>query len=215
MNIDNVKIKEAINSFLDKKIDRIKPVHKYSICIISILVPCLVFYFVSYSPKADEIKKLQIQQKNLEIEIAKIEKAASEITKYRAEMEETELMFSKASALLPQQQEIPSLLASISDVGQNSGLVFLSFTPKNEIKKDFYADIPVDVKVRGAYHNVGTFLDKISNLPRIVTVSDINMGGPKLQGGEIILETTFSLVTYRFIESIPQANDKKESNLKP
>jgi len=118
-------------------------------------------------------------------------------------MAETKLMFAKASALLPQQQEIPSLLTSISDIGQNSGLDFLSFIPKNEMRKEFYADIPVDIKVSGTYHNVGVFLDKISDSSRIVTVSDINMGGPKLQAGEMILETTFSLVTYRFVESAP------------
>lgn len=210
MNIDKVKIQEAINSFLDEKVARLKPLHKAMICVAAILLPCVTFYFLSYSPKTVEIKSLQSQQKNLADEITKVEKASREITKHRAEMAEAKLMFAKASALLPQQQEIPSLLASISDIGQNSGLDFLSFIPNNEIRREFYADIPVDIKVRGTYHNVGVFLDKISDLSRIVTVSNINMGGPKLQAGEMILETTFSLVTYRFVESALQADDKKK-----
>jgi len=210
MNFNKDRIEKGFNSFLDNKVSKLTPLYKIIICASAVLLPCIIFYFLSYSPKTDEIKKLGTQQKTLEAEITKVEKAAREITRHKAEMEETELMFAKASALLPQQQEIPSLLASISDVGQNSGLDFLSFTPKNEIKKDFYADIPVDVKVRGTYHNVGTFLDKISDLSRIVTVNDINMGGPKLQADEMILETTFTLVTYRFVEpsSISQVNDK-------
>lgn len=210
MNMDKVKIQEAINSFLDEKVSRLKPVHKIVICAATVLLPVIVFYFFSYSPKAAEIKNLLAQKQQLEAEITKVEKASREITKHRAEMAETKLMFAKASAFLPQQQEIPSLLASISDLGQNSGLDFLSFVPKNEIIKEFYAEIPVDIKVRGTYHNVGVFLDKISDLPRIVTVSDINMSGPKLQGGEMILETTFSLVTYRFVEPAPAGTDKKK-----
>ena len=210
MNVDKVKTQEAINSFLDEKIAPLKPLHKAIICIGAILLPCVAFYFLSYSPKTVEINKLQSQQKKLENEIKKVEKASREITKHRAEMAETKLMFAKASALLPQQQEIPSLLTSISDLGQNSGLDFLSFVPKNERRKEFYADIPVDIKVRGTYHNVGVLLDKISDLSRIVTVSNINMGGPKLQAGEMILDTTFSLVTYRFVEPVPQADNKKK-----
>jgi type IV pilus assembly protein PilO len=145
----------------------------------------------------------------LEAEIQKIETAAREITKHRADMAETKLMFTKAAALLPQEQEIPSLLSSISDIGQNSGLDFLSFVPKSEIRHEFYADIPVDIKVRGPYHNVGVFLDKISDLSRIVTVSDISMGSPARQSGEMILDTTFNLVTYRFVEPDPAAKDKQ------
>lgn len=214
MNIDKVKIQEAINSFLDEKVAQLRPLHKAIICVGAILLPCVAFYFLSYSPKTVEINKLLSQQKKLEDEITKVEKASREITKHRAEMAETKLMFAKASALLPQQQEIPSLLTSISDIGQNSGLDFLSFIPKNEMRKEFYADIPVDIKVRGTYHNVGVFLDKISDLSRIVTVSNINMGGPKPQVGEMILETTFSLVTYRFVEPAPQAQDKKKNKKK-
>lgn len=212
--MDKVKIQDAINAFLDDKVSRLKPAHKIAICAAAVLLPAIVFYFISYSPKTAEINNLLTQKQSLEAEITKVEKASREITKHRAEMAETKLMFAKASALLPQQQEIPSLLTSISDIGQNSGLDFLSFVPKNEIKKEFYADIPVDIKVRGTYHNVGVFLDKISDLSRIVTVSDINMSGPKLQGGEMVLETTFSLVTYRFVEPAPAGTDKKATETK-
>lgn len=210
MNINKVKIQEAFNSFLDEKIAKLKPLHKALVCLCAILLPCIAFYFLSYSPKSDEIDNLQVRQKKLEEEIAKIDAASRSITKHRAEMAETKLMFAKASALLPQQQEIPSLLISISDVGQNSGLDFLTFIPKSEIKKDFYADIPVEIKVRGTYHNVGSFLDKISNLSRIVTVANLDMSNPRLQAGEMMLETRMSLVTYRSVEPAPQAEDKKK-----
>ena len=96
-------------------------------------------------------------------------------------------------------------LTSISDLGKHSGLDFLSFAPKSEVVREFYADIPVDIKVRGPYHNVGVFLDRISKLPRIVAVSNLNMGTPKRVAGEILLDTSFKLVTYRFIETEQQA----------
>lgn len=129
-------------------------------------------------------------------------------------MAETKELFTQASSLLPQKQEIPSLLTSISDHGTNSGLDFLSFTPKKEIPREFYAEIPVDIKVRGPYHNVGVFLDKISKLPRIVNVDNINIGGPKREAGEMMLNTGFKLVTYRFIEPAKDAGKKKSKKKK-
>lgn len=206
MSIDKIKIKEAINSFLDGKIAKLKVPHKIAIVVIVLALPCAAFYFLSYSPGAKEIKELNTKKAKLEKEIAKVEKASKEIKKHRQAMAETELMFAKASGLLPQQQEIPSLLTSISDLGQSSGLDFLSFAPKKEVRRAFYADIPVDIKVRGAYHNVGVFLDKVSKLSRIVNVSNIDMKAPKQVGDEMILDTTFNLVTYRFVE--PEKQDK-------
>ena len=208
MSVNKVKMQEAINSFLDEKVSRLKTPHKIGICVAALLLPCVAFYFISYSPKTAEIKKLRTEKIKLEQEIKKVEKAAREIKKHRAEMAETKVMFEKASGMLPQKQEIPSLLTSISDQGQNSGLDFLSFTPKKEIVKEFYAEIPVDIKVEGPYHNVGVFLDKISKLSRIVTVSNVNMGTPTLTDGEMVLNTSFNLVTYRFVE--PSQQEEKD-----
>ncbi|MFH1217713.1 MAG: type 4a pilus biogenesis protein PilO [Pseudomonadota bacterium] len=215
MSLDKVKIQAALNAFLDDKVAALKLPHKLGIALAAILVPCAAFYFLSYSPKTKEIAGLESKKAGLVAEVNKVEKAAKEIDKHRAEMAETKLMFGEASRLLPQEQEIPSLLTSISDLGQNSGLDFLSFIPKAEIAKEFYAEIPVDIKVRGPYHNVGVFLDKVSDLSRIVTVSNITMGGAKKVAGEMILETSFNLVTYRFIEPAPtQEVGKKKSGKK-
>jgi len=76
---------------------------------------------------------------------------------------------------LPDKKEIPSLLTSISEAGKEAGLEFLLFQPISEINKDFYAEIPVSIKVAGNYHNVGLFFDNVSRLFRIVNIKDIVM----------------------------------------
>ncbi len=200
MSIDKAKIQDSFNSFLEGKVAQLKPVYKLGISLLVVLLPCLAFYFLSYSPQNKEINTLNTQVAKLEKDIKAVEKTSRQIKKYRAEMAEAQEMFSRASSLLPQGQEIPTLLTSISDLGQRSGLDFLSFKPGSEVAREFYADIPVSITVRGAYHNVGVFLDRISKLPRIVTVSDINMASPQKVADEMLLSTTFKLVTYRFIE---------------
>ena len=78
-----------------------------------------------------------------------------------------------------------------------SGPDFLSFKPGKETPKDFYAEIPVDISIRGPYHNMGYFLDQISKLDRIVTISDVKLGGSKEERGEIMLQTTCNMKTYK------------------
>ena len=113
--------------------------------------------------------------------------------------------------MLPKTQEIPDLLRNISDLGKTTGLEFISFLPAQEIQKDFYAEIPINITLLGPYHNVGSFLDKVSKLDRIVTVDNIKMAQPKELTGEILLTSTCQLVTYRFTgQKLPDPKDTKK-----
>ena len=78
------------------------------------------------------------------------------------------------------------------------GLDFLTFTPQADNPKDFYAEIPVTINVRGPYHNMGFFFDQVSKLERIVTVANVKMSSPKKEAGEMLLNSDCRLVTYRF-----------------
>lgn len=200
MPLDINKIKTGFDSFLDTKVSKLDQKQKLAIFIAALAIPIVACIFLVFSPKNKEIKGLEGRKANLEIEIRKVEATVRQLDKHKAEMEETKLQFKAASMLLPEGKEIPSLLTNISSQGTNSGLDFLSFKPTGEIPKEFYAEIPVSIAVNGPYHNVGLFLDKISKLPRIVTVSNVNMGSPKLIENEMFLNTTFNLVTYRFLE---------------
>jgi type IV pilus assembly protein PilO len=200
MDLNLEKIQKGFASFIDTKVSRLEAKHKVLILLFAMILPSLAFFFLGYSPKNKEIKALNNNKSALLTEISKVEATVKQLAKHQAEMKETELLFRAASLLLPEKKEIPSLLTNISGLGTNSGLEFLSFKPVNETPKTFYAEIPVNITVRGPYHNVGEFLNKISKLPRIVTVSEIGMGSPTQSGNEMLLNTTFNLVTYRFIE---------------
>jgi type IV pilus assembly protein PilO len=161
------------------------------------------FYIGSYKPQNDQMKLLEGQKVGLLQTIRRVEGIASNIGKHRVDMAEAKLMFQKASNLLPQQQEIPALLTNISDLCSNSGLEILSFRPGSEVAKTFYAEIPLTINVQGAYHNVGVFLDKVSKMSRIVSVSSMGLSGPREDEGEMILTTNLQLETYRFVEKLP------------
>lgn len=210
MALDIQKIQAGLEKFLDNKVSRLDMKQKMLIATAACILPCVAFFFLAYSPKSSEIKTLETKKAGIEEEIRKVEKIARELDKHKAEMAEVQRQFAEASLLLPDQKEIPSLLATISGQATSSGLDVLSFKPIVEKPQQFYAEIPVDIAVQGSFHNVGVFLDKISKLPRVVAVNNIKMDSPKQMGGEMILNSTFQLVTYRFLDSSEiEANAKK------
>ena len=93
----------------------------------------------------------------------------------------------------------------------DAGLEFLLFEPKPEVRKEFYAEIPVAINVTGGYHDMAIFLDKIARLSRIVNVKDISMGRTK--GGED-LNTSCTAVTYKFVEGPPPEDPKDKKKKK-
>jgi len=205
------KFTKSLDAFLDSKVARLPLQHKAAIAAAVLILPVVLFYFLAFSPKSDEIHRLEKSKQQLEKDIANLENKTANIAQFREEKRLAEEKFAALSVLLPQQKEIPSLLTNISGLGTNSGLDFLSFKPRAEIPADFYAQIPVEIKVSGGYHNVGLFLDQISKLPRIVNVSDLKMTNPSRSGNQMTLSTSFNLVTYRFIEQKPEtANAKKK-----
>ena len=199
------------NAFLDTKYIPLDNKIKIGIAVVLIIAPIALFYFFMYAPNVKKIQGLETQKTGLVAEIEKAKKAASELEAVKASIAATEEQFKETAILLPKDNEIPALLRNISDLGKGAGLDFLSFRPGAEVPKDFYAEIPIDIQIQGPYHNLGFFLDQVSKLERIVTVDNIQMGGGKKEGAEMLLNSTCRLKTYRFtgVQTAQPAQPKK------
>ncbi len=202
------------DSFIEKKYMPLDTRVKIFGALFIIAVPLALFIFFCYLPKDKEIKELSSRRDTLlqEIKLAKVK--ANNLDKHKKEMEETEKIFRETAKLLPKKKEIPILLRNISDLGKSSGLDFLSFKPGAEVARDFYAEIPVDISIRGPYHNMGYFLDKVSKLDRVVTVDNIKMGSPTRESSEMLLNSSCRLTTYRFTNVQKESKDKKKKKKK-
>jgi type IV pilus assembly protein PilO len=188
----------AITTFIDEKYIPLAPRIKLGIVVGIILLPLIVFYFSYYQQKAKKIQNLNQQKVSLTQQLQEVKLKASDLAKFEKEMKEAEDLFFETAVLLPKEKEIPKLLKDISALGQTAGLDFLTFKPLADIPKDFYAEIPVTINVRGPYHNMGYFFDQVSKLERIVSVSNVKMSSPKKEDGEMLLNSDCKLVTYRF-----------------
>lgn len=207
--MDTKNIQASFDSFLDTKVSTLPGNQKLAISAAVLIVPIALFYFLYLSPKGQEITGLEGSVATLQKELADIKATAAKLDEQKAVMAEIEAKFKEAALVIPDTKEIPSLLSSISNQGSGAGLDITSFVPAAEVAREFYAEIPVSLSVTGTYHNVGYFLDTVSKLPRIVNVSKISLGTPKLTEGEMLIDAKLDLVTYKFIEPTDAATGKE------
>jgi type IV pilus assembly protein PilO len=190
----------ALAPLLEKieKLTRPQRIAAYSA--VMVIVLGLSVYFLLW-PKYQDIDHYSKELVSVQAELDKAKKNARELNDWRTQMKKKEAEYATVMRALPEKEEIPSLLAGISQAGKDAGLEFLLFQPKPESAKDFYAEIPVDITISGTYHQVAVFFDKVANLPRIVNVREIKMAPQSIQGAGSTLTTACQAVTYKFIET--------------
>jgi type IV pilus assembly protein PilO len=188
----------AFATFIDEKYIPLSPKIKLAITAVIVLLPVVIFYFTYFQPKNEETERLYKQKVSLEQQLREVKLKAANLAKFEKELAEAEAKFQEAAVLLPKEKEIPNLLRDISALGRNAGLDFLTFKPLADVPRDFYAEIPITINVRGPYHNMGYFFDQVSKLERIVSVTNVKMSSPKEERGEMVLKSDCRLVTYRF-----------------
>ena len=202
-----IKISLEALSPVFEKVEKISKMQRMMIYFGAITILIGAFVYFSYLPKYKTVDKLNQNYDKLEQQLATAKRNAMQLEKFRNNMKNAEKEFRRVMKALPEELEMPAFLESISEAGQVVGLEFLLVQPKAEIQKDFYAEIPVSIQVAGNYHNVGLFFDRVSNLPRIVTIQGIKM--IPLRGGDKLI-TSCSAVTYKFVEEAPPEKSGKK-----
>ena len=199
----------AVTNFINEKYIPLAPRIKVAIFAIILLLPVVLFYFLFYQPKAEKIESLDKQTVQLKQQVQEAKAKAANKEQFEKELALAKEKFEELAVLLPKGKEIPKLLKDISALGRNAGLDFLTFKPLADVPKDFYAELPVSINVRGPYHNMGFFFDQVSKLERIVSVTNIKMTSPKKEGGEMLLKSDCKLVTYTFTNKALPKEPKK------
>jgi len=176
--------------------------------LVSILEAAALIWFL-YLPKYKELNGLKAEISTLENEINDKTRTANNLPKLKLEYEQLNQELLLALAELPNSKEIPSLLTSITSLGKNAGLDFLTFRPKPEVTKDFYADVPVDIVVSGSYFSVANFFAAVANLPRIVNITNVSFSDIKSVNNRMMTKVTCLATTFRFLDKKEIKDDKK------
>ncbi|MCL2524732.1 MAG: type 4a pilus biogenesis protein PilO [Betaproteobacteria bacterium] len=158
---------------------------------------------------SDQLSDLDTQEREevtLKQQYLDKKKQAVNLDIYREQLAEIDRSFGALLKQLPDKSEIDALLIEVNQAGLGRGLQFELFRPSQEQIRDFYAELPVAVKVNGAYHDVGAFAADIAKLPRIVTLNNVTMT-PLKDGGLLALDATIK--TFRYLDEGEIANQKK------
>lgn len=166
------------------------------------LLVASVLWFAFIQPKKEAILQAQTRNSKLVTERNENRDIAENRERWERRVEVLNEELAKAIKELPNEREIPELLRRISSIGKKIGLEFLLFQPLPEVPREFYADVPVKLKIEGSFHEVATFFDRIGKLNRIVNIRDISMSSPFSRSGKIILTTDGTAVTYRFLSDV-------------
>jgi type IV pilus assembly protein PilO len=175
---------------------------------VSILEAAALVWFL-YIPKHNELEVLKTKLAQLQGEIAEKTRIANNLPKLQIEYEKLNQELAQALTELPNSKEIPTLLTSITTTGKSSGLDFLTFRPKPEVPKDFYADVPVDIVVSGSYFSVANFFAAVANLPRIVNITNVAFSDIKSVNNRMMTKVTCLATTFRFLDKKEIKDDKK------
>ena len=198
---------QGIDSFISK-IENLSKIQRILIFSAIFILLIVIFVFMLYKPKLEKIGKLGKELDELEKKLVVAKKNAENLEKFQKMMKEAEFQFKTAMKALPEKEEIPSLLTSISRSGQDVGLEFLLFEPKTEVRKEFYAEIPVAMNIKGGYHDLAMFFDKVARLSRIVNIKNISIGRTK---DSQELSASCTAVTYKFVEPAPAKPASKKA----
>lgn len=189
------------------RIAKLPDYQKIAIALILYVGIFALFHFLVNKKLKIEVQNLEFQRSDLIQERDETRRIAENKDQFERDVERLNEELSRALKELPNQREIPGLLRNVSHLGRKNGLEFQLFHPLPEVRRDFYAEVPVEIVVTGTYHEVALFFDRVGKLPRIVNIRNVEMTKPEERSGRIILSTQCEAVTYRFIEQAPAGGD--------
>ena len=168
------------------------------------------YYFFVWKSQRPVLLEARAKETELMAQLQTKAKRAANLEAYRAQLAEMEKSFGAMLRQLPNKTEVPNLLVDISQTGLAAGLEEKLFQPQGEIKKDFYAELPITIRLTGGYHEMGKFASGIAALPRIVTLHDIEITpqSGRTRGAsdatDLVLNVTAK--TYRYLDDEEQAS---------
>lgn len=160
----------------------------------------LAFNFLVYSGRAEGIARMNQNLARLQGEVSRTKIAARRLPVLEKRLADNNRKLQVVSQWLPDTREIPELLTQVSRMGKRAGLEFLLFQPQKESPEAFYATVPVKLQISGSFAQVMTFFRALSQLPRIVNVTDLKMGGADVHPGRVILKIDCLATTFRFLK---------------
>ena len=170
-----------------------------AVALVFVGVVAFCIYMFVIKTEIPLLERAQREEQELRATFEDKQRRAANFDAYRAQLDEIERDFGAMLRQLPGRTEVPNLLVDISQTGLSAGLEEQLFQPMGEIQREFYAELPINIRLSGSYHELGDFVSGIAGLPRIVTLHDIAIVP---EDDEVADELTLDVTakTYRYLD---------------
>jgi type IV pilus assembly protein PilO len=181
---------------------------KLVVLFLLLVVIVVAGYLLDWKNQLEELARARSKEQDLRTAFLDKKKQAVNLEAYRKQLAEIEESFGEMLKQLPNKSEMEALLTDINQAGLGRGLQFELFRPAvSETKSEFYAELPITIKLTGNYHDVGAFASDVSQLSRIVTLNDIGLSVGK--SGDLTFDATAK--TFRYLDESEIAARRKEA----
>ena len=171
-----------------------------AVAICFVVSTLLLIYFFVWTDRVPELQARENTEQQLRNEYRSKHSKAINLVLYKQQLADIEKSFGAMLRQLPSRTEVPNLLVDISQTGLAAALQEKLFQPGQEVKKDFYAELPIRIELTGSYHEFGAFVSGIAALPRIVTLGDIQITPLDKNAGFDQLQLALTAKTYRYLD---------------
>jgi type IV pilus assembly protein PilO len=163
------------------------------------------FWWFDWQGQVETLEARQTEEVQLRESWVTKKRQAVNLEEHRRQLAEIDRQFGALLKQLPNRAEMDSLLSDINQAGLGRGLQFELFKPGADVVKEFYAEMPIDVRVTGVYHDLGEFVADLASMPRVVTLGDVGIEADK--DGRLKLQA--KAVTYRYLDEEELAQQRK------
>lgn len=172
--------------------------------VIVLLFSALLFaaYWFHHKDQLLALDRIKSQELELKRTFENKQNKAANLQAYKDQLEQMKQSFGAMLRQLPDKTEVAELLVDVSQTGLANGLEFELFKPSAEQRKEFYAELPIQLRVKGSFHEFGGFVSGLAALPRIVTIHDVSITPIGDNGSELSMEAVAK--TYRYLEESAQ-----------
>jgi type IV pilus assembly protein PilO len=165
-----------------------------------VLLTFICSYFFVWQQQSPQLQQLQDQEQQLRNQFHDKHSKATNLDLYKQQLADIEKSFGAMLRQLPSKTEVDNLLVDISQTGSAVALEEKLFQPETEVKKDFYAERPIKIRLTGSYHQFGEFVSGIAALPRIVTLHDVQITPVDKSAAFDQLQMELTAKTYRYLD---------------
>jgi type IV pilus assembly protein PilO len=173
------------------------PWYGYVLLAVIIFGLAFVLYF---KPQQAELQRIKAERLKVEGEVTQLQEKKKELDKIESELQTLNQTLKELEVIIPKQKEIDVILRRIQQLAYDSRLDIIRFAPRGEINMEFYSEWPIPIEIRGSYHNLAMFFDRLSKFARLFNIENFTIKAVPNQTEDVTISSNFTAKTYIFLE---------------